>query len=77
MPEPTDYEIEPLVVDDQSYTGVSVRYGRAWLGFVMTNTVDGTEYVHLPRGADDTPVLAPVAWQAQIRRPLHPDADVS
>jgi hypothetical protein len=77
MLEPTDYEIEPLVVADQPYTGVSVRYGRAWLGFVMTNTIDGTEYVHLPMGADDAPVPAPVAWRAGIRRALHPDANGS
>jgi hypothetical protein len=77
MLEPTEFEIEPLVVDDQPYTGVAVRYGRAWLGFVMTNTIDGTEYVHLPRGADATPVPAPPDWPAQIRRPLPPAADPS
>ena len=76
MLEPTEYEIEPVVIADQPYTGVSVRYGRAWLGFVMTNTIDGTEYIHLPPGADDTPIQAPADWSARIRRAL-PAVDVS
>src|SRR6476659_283640 len=67
--EPTDYEIEPLVVDDQPDTGVSRRAGHAWVGFMMTNTIDGTEYVHLPMGVDDPLVSAPVAWLAHRTRP--------
>ena len=77
MWEPTAYEIAPLMVAGQPYTGVSVRQGQAWLGFVMTRTIDGTEYVYMPLDADDTPVLAPPDWPAQIRRPLPPAADVS
>jgi hypothetical protein len=77
MLEPTEYEIAPLVVEGQPYTGVAVRFGRAWLGVVQTNPTDGTEYVHLPLGFDAALRPAPPDWPAQIRRPLPPAADVS
>jgi hypothetical protein len=76
MLEPTEYEIAPLVVEGRPYTGVAVRFGRAWLGVVMTNPTDATEYVHLPLGFDAAPLPAPPDWPAQIRRPLYPAADV-
>ena len=59
MLEPTEYEIEPLMVEGRPYTGVAMRYGRAWLRVVMTDTRAATEYVHLPRGGDATPAPHP------------------
>ena len=38
MLEPTEYEIAPLVVEGRPYTGIAVRFGRAWLG-VAAQTV--------------------------------------
>ena len=56
---PTEYEIAPLMVAGQPYTGVAVRYGCAWLGVVMTDTAAASEYIHLPVGDAAVPRPAP------------------